>query len=292
MIVDVSRLIRVEQWTKNLIIFFPAFFAGELFYRTTLINTIQAFISFCFIASGIYIINDYIDIEKDKNHPVKKNRPLASGKIPKKIALFLLAIFIFISFAISIYLLSNFLITELILLYFIINIAYSFYLKNIALVDITCIASGFLIRVFVGGFAANVPISNWLVLITFLLSMSIALGKRRDDLVIDVENEKLRKSLSGYSLEFVNISLVVMAVISIVCYIMYCVSNDVVTRMHSDKIYITAFPVIMGVLRYLQLVLVYNNSGSPTKILLKDRFIQAIILVWLLIFAYFLYAHT
>lgn len=292
MIVDVSRLIRVEQWTKNLIVFFPAFFAGELFYRTTLINTIQAFIAFCFIASGIYIINDYIDIEKDKNHPVKKNRPLASGKIPKKLALFLLAIFIFISFAISIYLLSNFLISELILLYFIINIAYSFYLKNIALVDITCIASGFLIRVFVGGFAANVPISNWLVLITFLLSMSIALGKRRDDLVIDVENEKLRKSLSGYSLEFVNISLVVMAVISIVCYIMYCVSHDVVTRMHSDKIYITAFPVIMGVLRYLQLVLVYNNSGSPTKILLKDRFIQAIILVWLLIFAYFLYAHT
>lgn len=292
MIVDVSRLIRVEQWTKNLIIFFPAFFAGELFYRATLIDTIQAFIAFCFIASGIYIINDYIDIEKDKNHPIKKNRPLASGKIPKKIALFLLAIFIIISFAISIYLLCNFAIIGLIILYFIINIAYSFYLKNIALVDITCIASGFLIRVFVGGFAANVPISNWLVLITFLLSMSIALGKRRDDLIIDVENEKLRKSLSGYSLEFVNISLVVMAVISIVCYIMYCVSNDVVTRMHSDKIYITAFPVIMGVLRYLQLVLVYNNSGSPTKILLKDRFIQAIILVWLLIFAYFLYAHT
>lgn len=286
---SILQLIRVEQWTKNGLIFFPAFFAGHAFLSHNLYSVLYAFFCFCFAASAVYVFNDYIDIEKDRNHPEKCRRPLASGKISITMAWVLMMVLVVVSFLISFFAIGNVNIIYLILIYLLINFFYTLNLKNIAIVDIACIASGFLIRIFVGGEAAQVPVSKWLVLMTFLMAMSIALGKRRDDLIIDVENGKLRKSLEGYSLEFVNTSLVMMFVVSIVCYIMYCVSPDVEMRLHSQHVYLTAIPVVLAVLRYLQRVFVMNDSGSPTKILLKDRFIQIIILIWISSFALFLY---
>lgn len=285
----IIQLIRVEQWTKNFLIFFPAFFAGYAFSKDKIASVIAAFIAFCFAASAIYIFNDYFDVEKDRNHPVKRFRPIASGKISKNIAILLMLFCLVIMALIPIFYIENTAILYWFLAYIFINFFYTILLKNIAIIDIACISSGFLIRIFIGGAAGQVHISKWLVLMTFLMAMSIALGKRRDDLIIDVENGKLRKSLDGYSLEFVNISLVMMFVISIVCYIMYCVSPEVETRLQSTFVYLTSIPLILGVLRYLQRVFVMNDSGSPTKILLKDHFIQTIIAVWILSFAYFLY---
>jgi decaprenyl-phosphate phosphoribosyltransferase len=174
--------------------------------------------------------------------------------------------------------------------YFGLNLLYCVYLKHISLIDISLIAVGFVLRVLAGGIAAQVPISKWLILMTFLLACCLALGKRRDDLLLDVDKNSLRPSLKGYTLPFIDTSLVVLSVTTIVCYIMYTVSEEVVHRLHSDHIYLTSVFVIIGILRFLQIAIVEQKSGSPTLILLKDTMIQAMIGLWFVAFLVLLYA--
>ena len=248
----------------------------------------MAVISFCSIASAVYIINDIYDLEQDKLHELKRLRPLAAGAVSIWNAILLLVLMVVLATGLALLVSLSFF--YVIAGYFFLNLVYSLYLKNISLIDISVIAIGFILRVLAGGIAAQVSVSKWLILMTFLLACCLALGKRRDDLLLDVDKQTLRQSLKGYTLPFIDTCLVVLAGTTIVCYIMYTVSDEVVQRLHSDHIYLTSIFVIIGILRFLQIAIVEQMSGSPTLILLKDTMIQVMIGLWFLAFLIILYA--
>jgi 4-hydroxybenzoate polyprenyltransferase len=285
---DYIKLLRPHHWVKNLFVFIPAFFAAKIGLITTRPAIVLAFVAFCLIASAVYIINDILDLENDRRHEEKNSRPIASRRIPRRravaVSIILITLSLAAAFAAGIWVLY------VILGYLALNLLYSSYLKHISLIDISCIAIGFVLRVIAGGFAAEVPVSKWLILMTFLLACCLALGKRRHDLSLDVEKTHIRRALDGYTLGFVDTCLIVLSGTTIVCYIMYTVSEDVVHRLHSENVYLTAIFVIIGLLRFLQIAIVEQKSGSPTLILLKDRMIQVVLLLWLAAFAAFLYA--
>jgi 4-hydroxybenzoate polyprenyltransferase len=281
------RLIRVHQWVKNLFLYVPAFFGGVLLNQDILLILTVGFFAFSFVASAVYILNDYKDIEKDKLHPEKKDRPLASGAINKKQALIIFIIMLLVGLSIAYFLnIYFFLITAF---YFIMNIAYTLKLKDTPIIDVSIISTGFLLRIFSGGVISGVIVSKWLIILTFLLAMLLALAKRRSEYKVFLTGKNIRKSIKGYNIEFINVSMVMMASVTVVSYIMYTVSTEVIQRIGNDYIYITSFFVILGIMRYLQLTLVYDRSGSPTKVLLKDRMTQVLILGWILVFAILLY---
>ena len=265
----------------------PAFFNGKIGILLSSYRPALAFISFCAAASSVYIFNDIIDREKDRLHEKKRLRPIASGAVPVRNAIVLLVLLAALSIALAFAIGTIF--PYVIAGYFILNVAYSLYLKHFSLIDISCIALGFILRVLAGGVAAQVPISKWLILMTFLLACCLALGKRRDDLRLDVDKQSLRPALNGYSLSFIDTCLVVLGGTTIVCYIMYTVSAEVVQRLRSDQVYLTSLFVIIGILRFLQIAIVEQKSGSPTLILLRDPMIQLMIGFWFIAFSVILY---
>lgn len=285
---DILVLLRPQQYVKNLFIFLPLFFGMKLLNFDAFLQTVLAFVSFSLIASAVYVFNDYHDMETDKKHPSRKNRPFASGKVSKKAAFFLIPILLIIGFATSTALdpKASILITT----YFLTNLAYTLKLKHIPIIDTMIVSIGFILRLFVGAFVANVPLSIWIILITFLLSLFMALSKRRADLITFLD--KRRKSgnaIDGYSVGFLDSSMIIMASAIIVAYIMYTISTEVVTRIQNGNLYFTLIWVLLGILRYLQITFVENGSGSPTDILLKDRFIQISVLGWIITWGWFLY---
>lgn len=285
---DHLRLLRPHQWIKNVFVLIPAFFAGKIGLIASDYKLVVAFVSFCLIASAVYIFNDIYDLEKDKLHELKRRRPLATGAVSIKTAI--VVMLILAALAVGTSLIVGLTYFYVIAGYFALNLVYSITLKHVSLIDISLIAVGFVLRVLAGGIAAQVPVSKWLIMMTFLLACCLALGKRRDDLLLDVEKEDLRPSLRGYTLPFIDTCLIVLGGTTIVCYIMYTVSEDVVKRLHSDHIYLTSVFVIIGILRFLQIAIVEQKSGSPTLILLKDTMIQAMIGLWFVAFLVILYA--
>lgn len=282
------RILRPHQYIKNLFILLPAFFAIKITQPGVIITLLAAFTAFSLVASSIYIINDYRDLEEDRIHPKKKTRPLASGDLSKKEASIFLPVILSIGM-IQLYNL-NLSIFGIALFYFLLNLLYSFRLKHVAILDICIVSSGFVIRLFIGASAANVELSMWIVLMTFLLALFLSLAKRRDDILIYQETgNKTRKIIDGYSLEFLNLSMIMMASIVIVSYLMYCVSMQEMHKSGTEYLYLTVIFVILGVLRYLQQTFVHNDSGSPTQVLIKDRFLQMCILGWMTAYIYILY---
>lgn len=285
----VLRLIRVQQWVKNLFLFLPIFFAGQLFSNATaLLNVCFGFLAFSFIASAIYVINDYQDIEEDRNHPVKKFRPLAAGEISTQFAVVITAVLFIAGFGIAWFLDVWFI--AILGTYFVFNVAYSMGLKDFPLIDIFIIALGFLFRTVAGGVVAGVPVSQWLIIMVFLLALFLALAKRRDDIVLHLSSGKrMRKSVKNYNLEFLGACLTMVSGIIIVAYLMYTISGEVIMRLGTPHLYFTSVFVIAGLMRYLQITMVDNDSGSPTRILYKDRFIRATIILWIISFYVIIY---
>ncbi len=282
------KLIRPHHYIKNLFIFLPSFFAGQITNTTQDENSLLAFIAFSLSASAVYILNDFNDIAADQLHPKKKIRPLASGDISKKTALSLMVLFITCGFFLMISLSTN---AAIILgLYIILNIAYSVYLKHVAILDICIIAVGFVLRLFIGSTVTGINLSMWIVIMTFLLALFLALAKRRDDLLLYRETgEKLRKVNDGYNLQFIDSAMMIMASVVIVVYIIYTTSSEVVHRLNTEHLYLTALFVIIGIMRYLQISFVDQDSGSPTKVILNDNFIQITLCAWALSFGWILY---
>lgn len=279
---------RPHQYIKNVFIFLPLFFALEITDTDLLLNATIAFIAFSLSASSIYTLNDYHDIEEDRHHPKKKNRPLASGTISKTQAIVIMTILSIASFAIMVPLSVKAAAT--LAAYVIMNILYSFYLKHVAILDVTIIAIGFVFRLFIGSAATDIPLSMWIVVMTFLLALFMALAKRRDDVLIYLDTgEKMRKVIDGYNLQFLDTAMAIMASVVIVAYTIYTTSAEVVERVNSQYLYLTALFVILGVMRYLQIAFVLKDSGSPTQILLKDRFMQLTLVGWGFTFAWILY---
>jgi decaprenyl-phosphate phosphoribosyltransferase len=282
------QLIRPKDWAKNLFLFIPVFFAGQFFDRDLLLKVFEGFICFSCIASCVYIINDYRDIEEDRKHPLKRMRPLASGSISKTAALIVLIILLIIGFGGAWLIRDKFLFV--LGIYFVLNVAYSFGLKSIPILDIFIIAIGFVLRVKAGGVIAKIGLSEWLNIMVFLLALFMAIAKRRDDVLIKLSSgNDMRKAVKGYNLDFINVALSLICAIIIVSYFMYTMSPEIIMRLHTYRLYYTCLFVLAGVLRYLQLIFIQQDSQSPTKILYKDRFIQITILLWILSFYIILY---
>ena len=284
------KMIRPHQYIKNLLVFFPLFFAKKITDVMLLQSAAMAFISFCFAASTIYIFNDIRDIEKDKVHPKKKFRPIASGAVSVKAAI--ITDIIFLAVALAIAFLTGTRMGIIILVYLGINLFYSLGMKNIAILDIFAVSTGFLLRLLSGteyGAVAGILPSHWIIIMTFLLSLFLAIAKRRDDLVLAESGLDVRKSISGYSLEFINGVMSIMSAVIIVSYLLYTLDPAVQAHYGSKNVYATTFFVILGLLRYMQITFVEKKSGSPTDIVYKDRFLQISILAWIVSFLFFAY---
>ncbi len=285
------KLLRPKDWAKNLFLFVPLFFAGEIFNWAKLLRVSEGFIAFCCIASSIYIINDYTDKEEDKKHPLKRNRPIASGAISSGTALSILAILISTGFFIAYFINIKFF--TILGIYFLLNIGYSLGLKNIAILDIFIIAIGFPLRVRAGGNIANVDVTVWLNIMIFLLALFMAAGKRRDDVLLKISSgENMRKAIKGYTLDFLNALLALISSVMIVSYFMYTVSQSVMERHNTSRLYLTSLFVMAGIMRYLQIIYINSDSGSPTRILYKDRFIQIALLLWMVSFYLIIYTRN
>ena len=277
------RLLRPKDWAKNLFLIVPSFFAGQFFVPSRFPRLLEGFIAFCFFASSIYIINDYRDIEEDRKHPVKCNRPLASGMVKKPLAVLicisLLIVGSFLGWMADPHLLFLFVLG----LYFFINLVYSFGLKNFAIIDILILSSGFVLRVKGGAYISGVDASEWLIIMTFLLSLFMSIAKRRDDLLLtETTGTDMRKSMRGYNLDFLNTMMGLSSAIIIVAYINYTVSPATVNKLGTTRLYYSSLFVIAGLMRYLQITFVLKKSGSPTEILYKDFFMQVTLALWIL----------
>lgn len=307
---NLITLIRPQQWLKNLFVFLPAFFSGNILSAPVLTESLIAFFAFSFAASAIYCLNDLIDVEADRLHPTKRNRPVAAGLISTRQALFIMLISavaaLFLPFLLIpvqqefcrhltaadhvIPVQSAIYTSTIIAIYLLLNIAYCLKLKQLSLIDIIIIAIGFDLRVATGGTATGIMISHWIIIMTFLLALFLALCKRRDDIVIyENSGRKMRRNIDRYNLTYINQAITLVATIMLVSYIMYTLSPEVEQRFNSGLVYITSIFVLAGLLRYMQLATVFGKTGSPTKILLHDRITQACIIAWALTFAAIIY---
>ncbi len=282
------KLLRPKEWAKNLFLYIPLFFAGEIFNWFKVLNVFEGFVAFCCIASSIYVINDIADKEDDKKHPQKQNRPIASGAVSTGAALAIFAILAASGFFIAFFISTKFFF--LLGLYFLLNIGYSFGLKNIPILDIFIIAIGFALRVRSGGSIAKVDVTIWLNIMVFLLALFMAAGKRRDDVLLkNSSGHDMRKAVKGYTLDFLNALLALISAVMIVAYLMYTMSESVILTHSTKRLYVTCLFVMAGIMRYLQIIYINDDSGSPTKILYKDRFIQIALLLWMISFYVIIY---
>ena len=278
---------RINNWIKNLIIFSSIFFAGEISNILLLRDSLITFISFSFITSSVYILNDFMDREQDRAHQSKKNRPLAAGKISVAHASVTAAVLVVVGLGLIFQLsIDTFYIS---LFYVAIMIGYCLVFRKIALVDIGTIAIGFVLRLYVGSTVTGFPNSMWIIIMTFMLAVFITLAKRRDDINNPVIEEiTTRESLNGYNSVLVDIMLTVLVPIILVTSILYCTADNNVARI-GENLYLTSVFVFFGFMRYLQLVFVKNQGGDPIKLLYHDTGIQLALILWVSSFGWLLY---
>jgi len=282
------RLLRPKNWAKNLFLFLPLFFGREIYNIEKLLNVALGFVAFSCIASSIYIINDYRDREDDRKHPVKCKRPLASGAVSPSSALVICGALILAGFALAWILREKFFVV--LAIYFLLNLAYCLGLKAISVLDIMILAAGFVLRIKAGSVISYVPLSEWIIIMVFLLAVFMAVGKRRDDVLLKLSSgTDMRKSIKGYNLEFLNILLAFVCAVIVVAYLMYTMSPTTIANTGSSRLYYTCIFVLAGIMRYLQIIYISTDSGSPTKILYKDRFIQITLFLWVISYIVLLY---
>lgn len=283
----ILSLLRPHQWIKNAFVAAPLFFTPQALSWANLLNVALGVACFSAAASAIYILNDWRDREVDRKHPTKRLRPLAAGTITPATAGAVAVALLLASAAVSLlYLPRGFCIV--LALYVVQNVVYNFWLKQISILDVLCIAIGFVLRIYAGGQLIGIIPTVWIVACTLLLALFLAFAKRRDDLVLGVDDEH-RLSLTGYNLPFIDASLAIVLAALVVSYLLYTTQPENMAHLHSDKLFLTAPFVIAGVLRYLQVTLVEHRSGSPTRLALTDPFLLLAILGWIATFALLIY---
>lgn len=269
------KLMRVHHHVKNIIIFLPIIFAGELFNINKIVYMIYAFLAFSFSASFVYIINDIKDKDKDKLHKIKKDRPIASGAVSVKnaimLAIFLLMISIFFNFLAS----NNVLSLIYLMLYVGLNILYSFKLKNIVLVDVIILVSGFLIRLLYGATVTDIGISNWLYLTVMSFSFYLGLGKRRNE--IRKEGNKTRKVLEYYNQDFLDKNMYMCMTLTIIFYALWCIEPQIAS-LYPDIIW--TVPLVMLIAMKYSLNIESSSYGDPVDVILKDKVLLFLVFIY------------
>ena len=276
---ELIRLVRPAQAVKNLFIFLPLFFGQEITDGAGLRSAALAFLAFTVTAWGTYVFNEIGDVEADRRHPLKRRRPLASGTVSVRVAAMLSAGLalagLLMMAAVSI---PAF---WMLLGYAGMSALYSVRLKHVPILDVAVLALGYVLRVMVGGAVTSVPLSEWIVVMTFLLATFLALAKRRDDVSLFLRTgTQARSVIDGYKLPFLDGAMTVMSAVVIVAYVSYALDPGVAARLGTEHFYLTGFFVVLGILRYLQVAMVEEGSGNPTEVLLRDRFLQATLLGW------------
>jgi 4-hydroxybenzoate polyprenyltransferase len=281
------RLARPKHWVKNAFVGAPLFFTPDAVNAANLAAVALGVLAFCAAASAVYILNDWCDREADRLHPSKRLRPIASravsGKAALGLAVGLLAIAALAAAGLPM------LFGLLLGVYLLLNLAYSLRLKHVSLLDVMIVASGFVLRVEAGAAAVGIVPTVWIVVCTGLLALFMALAKRRDDLTADMDAAH-RKALDGYNLRFVDAALAAVLGALLVSYLVYTTDAAAIRRYGTDRLYLTAPFVVAGVLRYLQVALVEERSGSPTDLALGDRFLLACVAGWVAVFGWLIYA--
>jgi len=279
------ELLRIKSWVKNGFLFLPLVFALKLLEQDLFLCVVIAFFSFSFCSSFIYIINDVLDAQADALHPRKKNRPIPSGKISSQLALMIgvgclaVSFGLVFSFAISVFF------SYVLLCYLFLNIAYVLVLKNIHLIELFVVAINFVLRVLAGCFVINVAPSNWILVVTFFLSLLLVLVKRRAELMVLGTNAAAhRKVLKYYSEGFLDKLILIAATITITAYILYSIDPKVTFLLKTNSLIYTSIFVVIGVFRFVLLSegKEFEGEGDPTTLLFKDRFTQLVLLAWLI----------
>lgn len=281
MIKYIIKEMRLRQWTKNAFIFAALIFDRKLLNGQAFGKTCLAFLLFCLLASSVYIINDILDRKYDQNHPIKKNRPIASGKLPVSTALIVGASLLVISFVGAYFLSIKYLI--ICAIYFILNMAYSKWLKHIPLIDVMVIAACFVLRVAAGVSVIEVQrFSPWLYVVMTLLALYLGFGKRRAEMIVLVNDgpQSHRKVLSGYSIDLIDQLITIVSSTTVIAYSLYTFSAP---NLPDNYVMMLTIPfVLYGIFRYLFLIKMRNAGGEPEELLLKDRPLQATVILWVL----------
>ena len=275
------RLIRPRQWTKNLFVFAPLVFSLELFSLNPLLLAIRSFVAFCLTASAVYIINDVADVEADRTHPEKKHRPLAAGLIQLREAYSVLLILLILVGVLIANMDIRFVST--LVLYFLMNLAYSFRLKHVVLLDVFLIATGFMMRVLAGAYAINVQVSSWIVLCSMFISLFLGFAKRRGEIVLTQQHGTTseRRVLMLYRIDFLDQMLTISGAGAVISYALYTVAPRTIEVLGTDKMIYTTVFVIYGIFRYLYLVHMSDSTENPTQAVTSDLTILLTGLLWI-----------
>jgi 4-hydroxybenzoate polyprenyltransferase len=267
MLKSIFKLIRVKNWLKNIFIFVPLVFSEKLFDLTSVQISLVAFITFSLASSIVYIFNDIIDAESDREHLIKRNRPIASKDISPGNGLVVAAFLILLLLVTLLFLPIYF--SYVIIGYLLLNLAYSIKLKTIVILDIMCIAAGFMLRVLGGAFAINVYTSKWLILTTLFLSLFLAVMKRKSESEL-LDNGNSRLVLKEYPPDFINQISAISAGAVIICYALYTVSERTINIFQTENLVFTTIFFIFGIFRYMHIVYTQKKGEDTIAVLLKD----------------------
>jgi len=275
--------LRPQQWIKNGFILIPLFFAEKAFHYPSLLQVIQAVIIFCILTGGVYLINDLVDLESDRGHPLKRHRPLAKGLISPVLAKASAAVLFLLSLSWGVFLGTGFFL--ILVTYLVIQLLYNYRFKEIVILDIFCVSCGFFLRVIAGCMAIHVQISHWLIICSILISMFLALAKRRHELVLlgqsDAENH--RKVLSDYSPYLLDQMIGVITAATLLSYMLYCISAETIQKFQTDHMIYTFPFVLYGIFRYLYLIHQKDQGGSPEKLLFSDLPLLLSVVLWIVV---------
>jgi len=280
MLKSIFKLLRPQQWIKNGVVLAGLIFAGQGTNQAYQIISLLTLAAFCCLSSSVYALNDIVDIDRDRQHPLKKNRPLAAGDLSITAVGIVGTILALGGLLLSYYIgLGLFYVA---LVYLVLNVLYTFWLKNIVIIDVMSIAAGFVLRALAGAVAINVEFSNWLLITTFVLALFLGLGKRRHELLF-LENDATshRQILDKYSPYLLDQLIGVVTASTVITYLFYTLSAEVSEKLHTKYLYVTIPFVIYGIFRYLYLVHKEEKGGSPTTLLLADRPLLADVVLWL-----------
>jgi 4-hydroxybenzoate polyprenyltransferase len=291
-IINAFKIIRPSQWLKNAFLFAPLIFAKHLFDLPYIWREMLAFIGFCLVSSTLYVVNDILDREADKLHPIKRNRPLASGAIGMPEAFIIIVILLVFIVCMVPHLNLHF--WYMVALYGLLNLAYSFGLKRVVLVDVFIIAAGFMLRVLAGVFAIEVEISSWLILCTLFVSVFLAVSKRRGELMFNSTSESFdtRPVLKQYNLAFMDQIMTVAASGMAISYALYTVADRTVKTFKTENLIFTTVFVLFGIFRYIFIMRDRKTDDNPMHLLLSDAPTIVNIMVWFLACVVIIYSHN
>jgi 4-hydroxybenzoate polyprenyltransferase len=291
-IVGACNLLRPTQWLKNVFLFAPLIFSKHLFETTYFWRETLAFVGFCLVSSIVYVMNDIADREADKLHPIKRNRPLASELLHTSDAVVIVLMLLAFVISLTPYLSMQFWYT--VALYGFLNLAYSFWLKQVVIVDVFIIAAGFMLRVLAGVFAIEVVISSWLILCTLFVSVFLAVSKRRGELLLSTATDSYasRPVLKQYDVAFLDQMMTVAASGMAISYALYTVAERTVNIFGTENLIFTTVFVLFGIFRYIFLMRERRTDDNPMRLLLSDAPLVINILLWLLACVFIIYFHN